>query len=69
MELGRESLFVGVRILSAVLCAVYLLIVYREYESILPLFLLGEKPTSSVLTSRTRRDFAQELYNNCLRCD
>jgi hypothetical protein len=58
MELGRESLFVGVRILSAVLYTVYLLIVYREYESILLLFLLGEKPTSSVLISRTRRDFA-----------
>jgi hypothetical protein len=55
--------------LGAVFSVVCLLTLYREYESILPLFLSGEHPTSPVITSRTRRDFAQDLYDNCLRCD
>lgn len=41
----------------------------REYESILPLLRLGEEGTSSTLLTKTRRDFARDLYENCLRRD
>lgn len=69
MDTGRTSLFVGVRISNATPLTDKWLTLYREYESIFSLFLPEEASTPSVLLSRTRRDFAQDLYENCVRCD
>lgn len=62
-------LFLGSACLECYLAITKLLTSHREYESILPLLLPGEKATSSALFFRTRRDFAQNLYDNCIRCD
>jgi hypothetical protein len=44
-----------------------LLTLYREYESIFSLFLSEDTSMSSAITFRTRRDYAQDLYESCLR--
>ncbi|KAH7334190.1 hypothetical protein BKA66DRAFT_480077 [Pyrenochaeta sp. MPI-SDFR-AT-0127] len=42
---------------------------WEEYEPIFLLFSSGAASTPSVPSSRTRRDFAQDLYDSCIRCD
>lgn len=39
----------------------------RVYESIFPVFLSQETVPHSAVSRRTRRDFAQDLYNNCMQ--
>jgi hypothetical protein len=41
----------------------------REYESIFPVFLLQETVPHSAVLCRTRRDFARDLYDNCMQSD
>ena len=48
---------------------VKLLTGYREYELIVPVFLLQETMLQSAVLCRTRRDFAQDLYNSCMQND
>jgi hypothetical protein len=69
MDTGRASLLVGVSIGKVALYVFEPLTLHREYESILPLFLSTENPKSSVVSSRTRRDFARDLYDDCVRYD
>lgn len=65
----RESFFMGVCIPLTVRLSVKVLTMCREYESVFSALLSGEATTPSVVTSRTRRNFAQDLYYNCIRCD
>ncbi|KAF2174792.1 hypothetical protein K469DRAFT_770346 [Zopfia rhizophila CBS 207.26] len=40
---------------------------WAEYEPVVSLFVPENTPLSTCLSTRTRRDFAQELYDSCIR--
>lgn len=59
----------GVSLKCLVTSIVKMLTSFREYESILSLSSLGGTVTPSAILSRTRRDFAQDLYDSCMRSE
>jgi hypothetical protein len=52
---------------ALMLSVVTLLTKRREYEAVLPIFLSQETVPPSAVLRRTRRDFAEDLYEHCMQ--
>jgi hypothetical protein len=69
MESGCTPVLMEVRAVCVIRDTGRVLTDWSEYESIVPLVQTSMKSSASIMTTRTRRDFARELYSHCNRCD